>query len=63
MTIHTKTAAAAPDLLAALKDAETEIAAWRRWANPGEGPVKPMVTSAVLKAARAAIAKAEGNAA
>jgi hypothetical protein len=52
---------AAPDLLAALKDAETEISAWRKWAAPGDGPVKPIVTSAVLETVRAAIAKAEGR--
>lgn len=53
---------AAQDMLAALKDAQEEIRAWRKWAKPGEGPDKPVVTSFVLNKVAAVIAKAEGRA-
>ena len=53
--------AAAPSLLEALKDALEEIREWRRWARPGDGPTKPIVTSSVIERAAFVIAKAEGR--
>ena len=48
-------------LLTSLEECVDEIAAWRRWAKPGEGPEKPILTTTVLHNARGTIAKARGK--
>lgn len=52
--------AAAPAMLAALRDAADEIDAWRRKFHPQEWPDKPIIHTATRDKVRAAIAAATG---